>query len=305
MQHLVKGRGPAHGVPGGRLPQHLRVLGGPRGHLPHRRRPVHPALRLLPDRHRQARSRSTATSRAGSPSPCRRWSCATPPSPGSPATTCPTAAPGSTPRRSGRSTSSTPSTGVEILSPTSRQARPARARSSTSRPEVFAHNVETVPRIFKRHPPGLHATRRSLDGPDRRRATAGLVTKSNLILGHGRDPTTRSSEALRDLHDAGCDILTITQYLRPSPRHHPIDRWVKPEEFVRAGATRPRRSGSPGVMSGPLVRSSYRAGRLWATAMRRWGRPIPEHLSHLAEAASDPARQEASALVARARGAVS
>jgi lipoic acid synthetase len=63
--------------------------------------------------------------------------------------------------------------------------------------------------------------------------------------------------------------------------------------------------GFKGVMAGPLVRSSYRAGRLWATAMRRWGRPIPEHLAHLADAASDPARQEASALVARAGRPVS
>ena len=66
---------------------------------------------------------------------------------------------------------------------------------------------------------------------------AGLVTKSNLILGMGEDPH-EIEQALRDLHEAGTDLITITQYLRPSPRHHPVDRWVKPEEFValvRAG----------------------------------------------------------------------
>ncbi len=100
-------RGSAHRLRGGRLPQHLRVLGGPRSHLPDRRRAVHPALRLLPDRHRQARRRSTATNRAGSPRACRRWACGTPRSPGWPATTCPTAAPGCTPRPCAPSRSST------------------------------------------------------------------------------------------------------------------------------------------------------------------------------------------------------
>ena len=110
-------RGPAHGVPGGRLPQHLRVLGGPRGDVPHRRRPVHPALRLLPDRHRQAAAARPRRAAPGRRERCRRWGCATPPSPASPATTCPTAAPGCTPRRCARSTSSTPDTGVENLIP--------------------------------------------------------------------------------------------------------------------------------------------------------------------------------------------
>src|SRR6185437_2823236 len=96
-------------------------------------------------------------------------------------------------------------------------------------PEVFAHNVETVPRIFKRIRPAFRYER-SLQvitmGRD-----AGLVTKSNLILGMGETPE-EVTEALRDLHEAGCDLVTITQYLRPSPRHHPVERWVKPQEFV-------------------------------------------------------------------------
>ena len=132
---------------------------------------------------------------------------------------------------------------------------------------------------------------------------ASLVTKSNLILGMGEEDH-EIEEAIRDLHDAGCDILTITQYLRPSPKHHPIDRWVKPEEFVHWSA-RAEDIGFKGVMAGPLVRSSYRAGRLWATAMNRWGRPIPEHLAHLEAASGDPARQEAASLVAVAARTVS
>jgi lipoic acid synthetase len=165
----------------------------------------------------------------------------------------------------------------------------------------LAHNVETVPRIFKRIRPGFRYDR-SLD-VIRQARDDGLVTKSNLILGMG-ETDTEIEEAIRDLHDAGCDILTITQYLRPSKLHHPIDRWVKPEEFVHWSEVA-EQMGFKGVMAGPLVRSSYRAGRLWATAMRKWGREIPAHLSHLAEAAESPARQEAASLVARGQGAVS
>jgi lipoyl synthase len=123
--------------------------------------------------------------------------------------------------------------------------------------------VETVPRIFRRIRPGFRYER-SLDVL-RASRSAGLVTKSNLILGMGE---TRSeiSEALRDLYDAGAEIVTITQYLRPSPRHHPVDRWVKPEEFVEL-ADEATAIGFAGVMSGPLVRSSYRAGRLYRQAV--------------------------------------
>jgi lipoic acid synthetase len=119
--------------------------------------------------------------------------------------------------------------------------------------------VETVPRIFKRIRPGFRYDR-SLEVL-RGSREAGLVTKSNLILGMG-ETREEVSEALRDLHDAGTEIITITQYLRPSPRHHPIERWVKPEEFVELEAEATE-LGYAGVMSGPLVRSSYRAGRLY------------------------------------------
>jgi len=166
---------------------------------------------------------------------------------------------------------------------------------------VFAHNLETVPRIFRRIRPAF-TYEKSLAVLSMARE-AELVTKSNLILGMG-ETDTEIEEAIRDLHDAGCDILTITQYLRPSKLHHPIDRWVKPEEFVHWSEVA-EEMGFKGVMAGPLVRSSYRAGRLWGTAMRKWGREIPAHLSHLAEAAGSPARQEAASLVARAQSAVS
>ena len=188
-----------------------------------------------------------------------------------------------------------PGTGVEILVPDFNGVPELVGQVLDARPEVFAHNVETVPRIFKRIRPAFGYDR-SLEvitmGRD-----AGLVTKSNLILGMGEEDH-EIEQALRDLHDAGTDLITITQYLRPSPRHHPVDRWVKPEEFVQ-WSDLATEIGFKGVMSGPLVRSSYRAGRLWAQAMVRWGRPVPEQLSHLTLAASSPARQEASSVLQR------
>ena len=130
-------------------------------------------------------------------------------------------------------------------------------------PAVLAHNLETVPRVFKRVRPAFDYSR-SLDVITQAR-DAGLVTKSNLILGLG-ETDDEVDEALVDLHAAGCDLITITQYLRPTPRHHPVERWVPPDDFV-AWADRARAIGFVGVMSGPLVRSSYRAGRLYAEAV--------------------------------------
>ena len=160
-----------------------------------------------------------------------------------------------------------PDTGVEMLAPDFSGHRPYLEQIFETRPEVFAHNVETVPRIFKRIRPGFRYDR-SLQVLSWSRE-AGLVTKSNLILGMGE---TRSeiTEAMRDLHAAGTEILTITQYLRPSPRHHPVERWVKPEEFVEL-RDEALELGFAGVMSGPLVRSSYRAGRLYRQALETRG----------------------------------
>ena len=122
-----------------------------------------------------------------------------------------------------------PGVGVEMLAPDFSGNLDYLGQLFEAGPEVFAHNVETVPRIFKRIRPGFRYDR-SLDVL-RASREAGLVTKSNLILGMG-ETREEVSEALRDLHDAGTEIITITQYLRPSPRHHPVERWVKPEEFV-------------------------------------------------------------------------
>ena len=160
-----------------------------------------------------------------------------------------------------------PGTGVEMLAPDFSGNAEYLDQLFETRPEVFAHNVETVPRIFKRIRPGFRFER-SLSVITAARE-AGLVTKSNLILGMGEEPH-EVVEAMQALHDAGCDLLTITQYLRPSPRHHPVVRWVKPDEFVGFQAEA-ERIGFPGVLAGPLVRSSYRAGRLYQQAIEARG----------------------------------
>ena len=156
-----------------------------------------------------------------------------------------------------------PGTGVEVLIPDFSGKPELLGEVFAAAPEVLAHNVETVPRIFKRIRPAF-TYERSLDVITQAR-TAGLVTKSNLILGMGEE-IEEVHQALRDLIDAGCELVTITQYLRPTPRHHPVERWVRPEEFV-ALAEVATDMGFAGVMSGPLVRSSYRAGRLYSQAM--------------------------------------
>jgi len=152
---------------------------------------------------------------------------------------------------------------VEMLAPDFSAKPELLSEVFESRPEVFAHNLETVPRIFKRIRPAFNYER-SL-GVITQARDFGLITKSNLILGMG-EQRSEVSQALLDLRSAGCELITITQYLRPSNLHHPVERWVKPQEFVEL-AKEAEELGFLGVMSGPLVRSSYRAGRLYKQAI--------------------------------------
>ena len=158
-----------------------------------------------------------------------------------------------------------PETGVEMLAPDFIGKPHLLNEVFETRPEVFAHNLETVPRIFKEIRPAFRYDR-SLDVISQAQAF-GLVTKSNLILGMG-ETREEVTQALVDLHEAGCDLITITQYLRPTPKHHPVVRWVKPAEFVEL-SQEATDIGFLGVMSGPLVRSSYRAGRLYKQAQEK------------------------------------
>jgi len=158
-----------------------------------------------------------------------------------------------------------PNTGVEMLAPDFSGHAHLLNKVFETRPEVFAHNLETVPRIFKRIRPAFNYDL-SLNVISQAR-DFGLITKSNLILGMG-ETREEVSQALVDLHAAGCDLITITQYLRPTAKHHPVERWVKPHEFVEL-SEEANAIGFAGVMSGPLVRSSYRAGRLYKQAQEK------------------------------------
>ena len=159
-----------------------------------------------------------------------------------------------------------PNTTIEVLTPDFLKCPPSALEAVVAaRPDVFNHNLETVPRIFKQIRPAF-TYEKSLKVIGMAQ-DFGLITKSNLILGLG-ETREEVSQALVDLHNAGCDLITITQYLRPTNKHHPVERWVKPEEFVEL-AQEAEQVGFLGVMSGPLVRSSYRAGRLYKQAMEK------------------------------------
>ena len=126
-------------------------------------------------------------------------------------------------------------------------------------PDVFAHNLETVRRLHDRIRPAFGYDRSMEVLRIAKRVRPGQITKSNLILGMGERPD-EIPDAMRDLGEAGCDILTMGQYLQPTTYHLPVDRWVRPEEF----AAHAEAGGSVGIRhveAGPLVRSSYHAGQ--------------------------------------------
>jgi lipoic acid synthetase len=129
-------------------------------------------------------------------------------------------------------------------------------------PEVVGHNVETVPRLYSEVRPGARYDRSLRLLSDVKRLNQGVVTKSGLMVGFG-ETESEVIRVMQDLHDAGCDIVTVGQYLQPSPQHHPVLRYLDPEEFARYGRAA-RNMGFAGVASSPLVRSSYQAASLYA-----------------------------------------
>lgn len=152
-----------------------------------------------------------------------------------------------------------PDCGVEVLPPDFSGDEEAVGTVIGAAPDVFAHNLETVRRLHTKMRPAFDYDR-SLDVLRMaKRLRPGQITKSNLILGMGERPDEVAA-ALSDLADAGCEIVTLGQYLQPSRHHAPVDRWVTPDEFAAYEGTG-ESMGIAHVESGPLVRSSYRAGR--------------------------------------------
>jgi len=148
-----------------------------------------------------------------------------------------------------------PHTTIEVLIPDCKGDASALATIFDARPDVLNHNLETVARLQRRARPSAGYAR-SLAVLARSKA-AGLVTKSGIILGLGEE-LDEVRMAINDLRAVGVDVLTLGQYLRPSPDHLPVARWVTPAEFDELGAFA-RGLGFAHVESGPLVRSSYHA----------------------------------------------
>jgi lipoic acid synthetase len=151
-----------------------------------------------------------------------------------------------------------PGCGIEVLPSDLRGGERDIATVLDAGPDVFAHNLETVRRLHPRIRPAFGYDRSLEVLRIAKRLRAGQVTKSNLILGMGERPE-EVPDALADLAEAGVEIVTIGQYLRPTSYHLPVDRWVTPDEFTgwkRAGES----LGIAHVEAGPLVRSSYHAG---------------------------------------------
>ncbi|MGH2728830.1 MAG: lipoyl synthase [Actinomycetota bacterium] len=161
-----------------------------------------------------------------------------------------------------------PGCGVELLVPDFKGSDDALRTVCAVTPDVFAHNLETVPRLFDRIRPAF-TYQGSLELLERARRMLPRTsfTKSNLIVGMG-ETHDEVLAAMRDLAGAGCDLLTIGQYLRPGPLQMPVVRYVPPEEFT-AWREAGEAMGFAWVEAGPLVRSSYHAGRQHRAARLR------------------------------------
>jgi lipoyl synthase len=136
-------------------------------------------------------------------------------------------------------------------------------------PDVFAHNLETVRRLHGRIRPAFGYDRSLQVLRIAKRLRPAQLTKSNLILGMGERPDDEVAEAMRDIRETGCDILTMGQYLQPTKFHLPVDRWVTPEEFAAHARFGMEELGFAHVEAGPLVRSSYHAGKQLQRAAAR------------------------------------
>jgi len=150
-----------------------------------------------------------------------------------------------------------PACRVEVLVPDFQGNLASVAEVVASPIDVFNHNLETVPRLYRRVRAGARYARSLAVLDAARRGRDGLLTKTGLMLGLGETQEELAS-VFRDLRSIGCDILTLGQYLRPSGEHLPVERYLPPEEFVALGAEA-LALGFRHVEAGPLVRSSYHA----------------------------------------------
>jgi lipoic acid synthetase len=161
-----------------------------------------------------------------------------------------------------------PGCGVEVLPSDFKGGEADIATLIDAEPDVFAHNLETVRRLHPKIRPAFGYDR-SLDVLRiAKRVRPAQVTKSNLILGMGERPE-EVRQAMHDIRETGCDLLTMGQYLQPTKLHLPVDRWVTPEEFAEHARFGTQEVGFAHVEAGPLVRSSYHAGKQFRAAQAR------------------------------------
>jgi lipoic acid synthetase len=161
-----------------------------------------------------------------------------------------------------------PGCGVEVLPADFKGGDRDIAIVIETQPDVFAHNLETVRRLHPRIRPAFGYDRSLEVLRVAKRIRPAQITKSNLILGMG-ERAEEVPEAMQDLRASGCDLLTMGQYLQPTKFHLPVDRWVKPEEFTEHARFGMERLGFAHVEAGPLVRSSYHAGKQLTRAAAR------------------------------------
>jgi lipoic acid synthetase len=151
---------------------------------------------------------------------------------------------------------------IEVLTPDFKGRPEGADEVAAVGPDIFNHNVETVPRLYKQVRPGADYEGSLALLERAKRRDGAVLTKSGLMVGLG-ETDDEVCGVLCDLRRVGCDIVTIGQYLRPSNREVPVDRYVTPDEFA-ALAARGRALGFLGVYAGPFVRSSYNAGKVYA-----------------------------------------
>ncbi|GBR75594.1 lipoyl synthase [Candidatus Termititenax persephonae] len=153
-----------------------------------------------------------------------------------------------------------PRAAVEVLTPDFQGSLGALDKVLAASPDVFNHNVETVPRLYAAIRPQADY-QRSLNIL-RHAAQSGILTKTGLMLGLGETEAEIKS-TLQDLKDSGASIVTLGQYLPPSPKHYPVQEFVHPDKFAEYQEYGEKELGFKAVFSGPFVRSSYRAAEVY------------------------------------------
>lgn len=161
----------------------------------------------------------------------------------------------------------TPGSTIEVLTPDFRNKKGAMEAVTRARPDVYNHNLETVPRLYRQVRPGANY-RHSLDLLTRvKQLDPSIFTKSGIMLGLGEE-LEEVEQVMDDMHRAGIDFITIGQYLRPSPRHARVERYWTPEEFEQIGR-KARDKGFLMVSCTPMTRSSYHADEDFAALQKR------------------------------------